>query len=212
MQVDILHMTPNPLKVIWTAARTCYSHLPPQELWASDPSTDDMLRIARRVFTSGHLSVVEHCSITYAVSGVSRTLLAQYSRHRIGVSLSVQSQRHVSEASARNDGQFEYVTPPGVQAHAGASRVFEDGMKMLQDLYDRLCAFGIRVEDARFVLPGAAMTNFVTTVNLRSLLDLYTKRVGEPGAQWEIKELIERMARLAVEREPWLGEFIYRKV
>ncbi|HHV62954.1 MAG TPA: FAD-dependent thymidylate synthase [Firmicutes bacterium] len=211
MRVDILHMTPNPLKVIWTAARTCYSHLSPQELWASDPSVDDMLRIARKVFTSGHLSVVEHCSITYAVSGVSRTLLAQYSRHRIGVSLSVQSQRHVSEVSARNDGQFDYVVPPGVQENSDAARAFEDGMKMLQELYDRLCAFGIRAEDARFVLPGAAMTNFVTTVNLRSLLDLYNKRVIEPGAQWEIKALVERMVALAVEREPWLGEFIYRR-
>jgi thymidylate synthase (FAD) len=62
-------------------------------------------------------------------------------------------------------------------------------------------------EDARFVLPGATSTNLVVTVNLRSLLDLYRKRVAAHGAQWEIKGLVREMARLVVQREPWLSEY-----
>ena len=77
----------------------------------------------------------------------------------------------------------------------------------IYDAYEQLLICGIKKEDARFVLPNAALTNFVTTLNLRSLMDVYQKRVVMPGAQWEIKAMLKQMARLVVEKEPWLGEF-----
>ena len=99
MEIKLLAKTPNYLKTCWVAARTCYSADSPIELWEEKKSEEEMLRLLDRILTSQHLSVVEHCSMTFAVKNVSRTLLAQYSRHRIGVSLSVQSQRYVSEQS-----------------------------------------------------------------------------------------------------------------
>lgn len=207
MQVEILACTPNFLKVIWCAARTCYSQKSPLELWDEAPGEEEMLRLVRRIFASGHHSVIEHCSITYGVSGVSRTLLAQYSRHRIGVSLSVQSQRYVPPVSSRGPGELSGgVIPPSIAGNDSARREFENLMRTCLETYDRLKELNVPKEDARFVLPGAAATNFVTTVNLRSLLHLYETRVRTPGAQWEIRELIETMVRLVSEREPWLVE------
>ena len=52
----------------------------------------------------GHESPIEHVSFTFAIEGVSRSLLAQITRHRIA-SFSVQSQRYVREKG------FEYVVP-----------------------------------------------------------------------------------------------------
>ncbi len=52
----------------------------------------------------GHASPIEHASFTFGIEGVSRTLLAQITRHRIA-SFSVQSQRYV-----RLD-DFRYVIP-----------------------------------------------------------------------------------------------------
>jgi thymidylate synthase (FAD) len=207
MEVALIQCTPDMLKTIWCAARTCYSPLSPQELWESEPTREEMLRIARRIFTSRHLSVAEHCGMTFAVAGVSRALLAQYSRHRIGVSLSVQSQRYVSARRTAKGRLCAHVTPPGVEAKPEAEAVYLKAMEGAQALYDELVNLGIPKEDARFVLPGGAATNFVTTLNLRSLLDIYHKRVVTPGAQWEIKELLVRMAKLVVEREPWLLEY-----
>lgn len=207
MRVEIIAMTPEPLRTIWCAARTCYSSLTPTELWRTAPAPEEMLALVRRIIHSGHLSVVEHFAITYAVEDVSRALLAQYSRHRIGVSLSVQSQRYVSEQSAKNGGLFGAVVPPRIAVDPEALAVLQEHLHQSQKAYDRLVALGIPKEDARFVLPNAAATNFVTTVNLRSLLDLYQKRVLTPGAQWEIKGLIQEMVRQAVAREPWLAEF-----
>ncbi len=207
MEVRILTATAEPLRVIWTAARTCYSTLMPQELWETAPAPEEMLRLVRKIINSRHHSVIEHCTVTYAVSGVSRTLLAQYSRHRVGISLSVQSQRYVSERSEKNQGLFGAVTPPTVSANPEAARVYRETLEVIQRSYDTLTDLGVPKEDARFVLPGGAETNMVTTLNYRSLLDLYQKRVVTPGAQWEIKALVRRMAELLVEREPWLAEF-----
>ncbi|SHF47423.1 thymidylate synthase (FAD) [Caldanaerobius fijiensis DSM 17918] len=207
MEVKLLTATPDFLKVIWVAARTCKSHKTPYELWQEEPLEADMLRLARNIINSGHLSILEHCTMTFAVSGVSRALLAQYTRHRIGVSISVQSQRAVSESSQKNKGIFEYIMPDSIKDNEDAKQVFENEIKRIQECYDALKAMGIKNEDARFILPNAASTNFVTTLNLRSLMDVYQKRVVVPGAQWEIKQMLKRMAELVVQREPWLSEF-----
>ncbi|MGI6038135.1 MAG: FAD-dependent thymidylate synthase [Limnochordia bacterium] len=206
MQVDLLYCTPQMLKAVWCAARTCYSPLPPQDLWASEPTEEEMLRLANRIFTSRHLSVAEHCSLTYAVTGVSRTLLAQYSRHRIGVSLSVQSQRYVAADRAVQADSL-HLRPPSLEKSPEAQRVYEEYTALALEGYQKLAELGIPKEDARFLLPGGIKTNFITTVNLRSLLDIYEKRVLTPGAQWEIKELLTKMVELLLEREPWLAKY-----
>lgn len=168
-----------------------------------------MLRIADKIISMKHLSVLEHCHMTYAVKDVSRTLLAQYSRHRIGVSLSVQSQRWVSEQSSKNEGGiFDFVVPPEVKQNKLAWETLLNSMRRAQEDYDRLLSLGIKKEDARFILPGGAGTNFVTSLNLRSFFDVYQKRVLVPGAQWEIKQMLTIMADLLIGREPWLEKYL----
>ena len=208
MEIKLIAKTPNYLKTCWTAARTCYSADSPIELLAQEKTDEEMLRLLERIMTSKHLSVVEHCTMTFAVKDVSRTLLAQYSRHRIGVSLSVQSQRYVSEQSAKQtDGLFDHVVP---QTIADNNEAYMACMRQIQTAYDDLLAMGVAKQDARFVLPGGACTNFVTTLNLRSFMDVYEKRIRTPGAQWEIKEMMLRMRDLIVAEESWLERFIPR--
>ena len=150
--------------------------------------------------------------MTFAVSGVSRTLLAQYSRHRIGVSLTVQSQRYVSEGTEKNQGRlFDFVTPPTIAGDPAKLAAYRKAMENAQASYDELVAAGVPMEDARFVLPGGICTNFVTTLNLRSLLDVYEKRVLVRGAQWEVRDMVARMGELIVEAEPWLAPYFPEK-
>ncbi len=211
MDIKLIAKTPNYLKTCWTAARTCYSADSPIELLAQEKTEEEMLRLLTRIMTSRHLSVIEHCSMTFAVKDVSRTLLAQYSRHRIGVSLSVQSQRYVSEQSAKQeDGIFGHVVPQTIADNEAAYTRYMACMQEIQKTYDELLAMGVAKQDARFVLPGGACTNFVTTLNLRSFMDVYEKRVTTPGAQWEIREMMVRMRDLLVEAEPWLAQYIPR--
>lgn len=211
MEIQLIAKTPNFLKTCWVAARTCYSADSPLELWQEKKTEEEMLRLLDRIMTSKHLSVVEHSSMTFAVKNVSRTLLAQYSRHRIGVSLSVQSQRYVSEQSAKlSDGLFSHVVPATIREISGAYDRYLASMKDIQQAYDELLQMGVAKQDARFVLPGGICTNFVTTLNLRSFMDIYEKRVTIPGAQWEIREMMLRMRDILVEAEPWLEKYIVR--
>lgn len=211
MDIQLIAKTPNFLKTCWVAARTCYSSDSPLELWQEQKTAEEMLRLLDRIMTSKHLSVIEHSSMTFAVKNVSRTLLAQYSRHRIGVSLSVQSQRYVSEQSAKlPDGLFSHVVPQVIRETPGAYDRYIASMKEIQRAYDDLLHLGVAKQDARFVLPGGICTNFVTTLNLRSFMDIYEKRVTTPGAQWEIREMVIQMRDLLVAEEPWLEKYIVR--
>jgi len=71
MEVKLLAITPDYLGKIWVAARTCYSALSPIELIEAEPTREEMLRIADKIIRSRHLSVLEHCSMTFVVKDVS---------------------------------------------------------------------------------------------------------------------------------------------
>jgi thymidylate synthase (FAD) len=60
------------------------------------------------------------------------------------------------------------------------------------DTYHRLRELGVRKEDARFVLPNAAATRIIVTMNFRSLRHFFSVRC-EKAAQWEIRALALEM-------------------
>ncbi|PGZ02205.1 thymidylate synthase (FAD), partial [Bacillus thuringiensis] len=129
-----------------------------------------------------------HITFTFAIEGVSRALLAQFTRHRVGFSFSVQSQRYVRFGSDDKSGGFDYVAPDKVKGR-DIERIYQKFMEDIQEMYDYLRDCGVPAEEARMVLPNATTTNLVMTGNLRSLLDFYAKRRKGNGAQAEIAEL-----------------------
>lgn len=203
METNILAKTPYALDVLWGAIRTCKSSQSPKQLFNTDK--EDKEDLVRRVVNAGHGSVLEHITVSYSVSGVSRALLSQLSRHRVGVSLSVRSQRYVNEYN------FGFVVPPSLEKSDRAKDLYLSYMDMVEDCYSRLLEEGIPKEDARMVLPNATHTDFVVTVNLRSLLHLWVERVEKKGSQWEIKQLVEEMVRQYIESEPW-AKVIFNEV
>jgi thymidylate synthase (FAD) len=62
------------------------------------------------------------------------------------------------------------------------------------ETYDRLRGLGVRKEDARFVLPNAAATRIIVTMNFRSLRHFFSVRCAR-AAQWEIRALALEMLR-----------------
>ncbi|MGE7271385.1 FAD-dependent thymidylate synthase [Brevibacillus panacihumi] len=206
--------------VALTAIRTCYSATKPSEIVAAEgeryfgQSASDgeggteADRLFRHITRSGHLSTLEHVSYTFAIEGVSRALLAQLTRHRVGFSFSVQSQRYVRMGSGDKSGGFDYVVPPSIRDKGpGAIAVFKASMGALQQDYDALRLLGVPAEDARMVLPNAAATNLTMTANLRALLDFYGKRRKGRGAQHEITELAERLREEVTRVDPWTAPY-----
>lgn len=202
--------------VALTAIRTCYSANKPTEIIIKEgkryferKATDgeggtEADRLIRHIMRSKHTSTIEHISYTFAVEGLSRSALAQLTRHRF-FSFSVQSQRYCKFGSGDRSGGFDYVKPTTVEE--GAEQVFFETMADLQSAYDRLRKAGVPAEDARFVLPNAAACNLVLSGNLRAILDFYSKRKPGRGAQWEIADLAERMREEIVVEDPWTAKF-----
>ena len=195
--------------IIYTACRTCYSEMAPEEIFrkAVDGDFDraKMQKLISGVIESGHGSTIEHIVFTFAISGVSRTLSHQLVRHRAGVAFDQQSQRYVKFKGAAT-------MLPGTIAEADPAlrERFEDQVESSLELYGELVGAGIPGEDARFVFPNATRTNLVMTANLRSLIHMSGLRLCTM-AQWEIRRLFQLIRHEIFQVSPFLGSFLAPK-
>ncbi len=185
MEVKLLRYTPEPEKTVAMSARLCYSPIGAAQL-EEKISGEQATKLVRKLVEMGHFSTLEHVTFTFAIEGISRVLTHQLVRHRIA-SYSQQSQRYVKEQN------FETIMPPKIVARPEAKAEFEQLMKNIQTLYNKFTdEYGIPAEDARYILPNAAETKIVATFNVRSLMNFFSLRCCN-RAQWEIRQLAERM-------------------
>lgn len=207
MKVKLISTTQNLLDILYTGARTCYNAGSPIDMFeeVDNISRDKKLKLINGCIKSGHSSVLEHSQFTFAIEGVSRSLLAQISRHRIGVSLSVQSQRYVNLEST-----FNYVTPKALQDEGDLQSYFTECMQQAYESYTELINKGVKPEDARAVLPNACCTNMVITLNLRSLIHLCNERLCT-RAQLEIRQLVQLMVKEVLKENEWLKPYLVPK-
>jgi thymidylate synthase (FAD) len=196
MKVALLASTPNAAKVVATAAWICTHQDFPTE---ADLHPDKCGPLVQRVIGYKHLSILEHVSFTFAIEGISRACSHQLTRYR-HASFSQQSQRYV-----KNTDKFPVVIPESCKASLATSMVFNEAIRDAGYAYNALINLGVPPEDARFVLPNAATTKLVMTMNARELRHFFTQRLCEK-AQWEIRELATEMYLQCKAKEPILFE------
>lgn len=184
MRVQLLTHTPDPEQVAAAAARLCYSDASIPELLAQQP--EQVARLLGKILEIGHFSVLEHVVFSFGIEGISRACSHQLVRHRIA-SFSQQSQRYVSHQEP-----FSAVTPDSIAAQPQLAARFARHLIDTHQLYSELLAAGIPAEDARFVLPNAAATKLVMSMNARELHHFFSLRCCR-RAQWEIRALAEKM-------------------
>ena len=184
MKITLITHTPEPEKVIASAAKLCYSSSDIESLM-NGLTSEKIESFIKKLTDLGHQSPLEHCTFTFGIEGVSRALSHQLVRHRIA-SYSQKSQRYVKE------GQFEYITPKTISDDSNLRSAYDDLMSKIQSFYDALISLGVPAEDARFVLPNACETKLVMTMNIRSLLHFFEERCCE-RAQWEIRHMADTM-------------------
>lgn len=207
MKVKLISTTQNLLDVLFTGARTCYNAGSPIDMFeeVDNIPPDKKLKLINGCIKSGHLSVLEHSQFTFAIKGVSRSLMAQISRHRVAVSLSIQSQRYVNLG-----GTFDYATPKALQDEGDLQGYFTECMQQAYESYTELINKGVKPEDARAVLPNACCTNMVITFNLRSLIHLCNERLCT-RAQLEIRQLVQLMVKEVLKENEWLKPYLQPK-
>lgn len=196
MNVELLQYPENPERAVATAARLCYAPVGAAELMETMPP-ERVKSVLSTIMKSGHFSTLEHVSYTFAVDGVSRALTHQLVRHRLA-SFNQQSQRYVKFS----DG-VETVKPHTVEENEEASRVFDEAIEAVIEGYQKLLDMGIPAEDARYLLPNAAETKIVITMNIRELLHFFSLRCCN-RAQWEIREMAHKMLELVRPTAPYI--------
>jgi len=195
LNVVLLRHTPEPEEVVAMAAKLCYSPASVEDL-KDRIETKDQTAFVEKLAAVGHLSPIEHVSFSFGIEGISRACSHQLVRHRLA-SYSQQSQRYVREE------QFDYIIPPSIKQDPAIADEFVQFMAEAQERYTailkRLEARGITGEagnqDARYLLPNAAETKIIITMNARELLHFFRVRCCN-RAQWEIRAMAERMLEL----------------
>jgi thymidylate synthase (FAD) len=209
MQVKLIDYARAPMEKLYAAFRTCYSADTPIEIWEkieSEKISRDKIRefIGERLKT-GHASPLEQIVFWFAIAGVSRSLSHQFVRHRIGISFEQQSQRYVRFKQDR----LAYLMPESWE-RAKLENEFTDLLARTSELYTKALAAGIPAEDARFILPNAAPTNFHVMVNFAEMLHICDLRLCV-RAQWEIRRMVALMRAEIKRALPEIAVFLQPK-
>lgn len=173
------------------AGRACY-----QSWRKPNPATATNAGYLRHILQVGHLSVLEHGTVTFYLTGVSRSLTHELIRHR-HFSYSQLSQRYVPERDAA------MVEPDIIAGDPELHELFLDAARTSQRAYNELLA---KLEErfaaepnatlrrkqarqaARSVLPNATETRLVVTGNYRAWRHFIAMRATE-HADVEIRAL-----------------------
>lgn len=198
LKVELLQHNIEPEKIASLAAKLCYSNAEIDDL-KEKVSKSEQTDFIQKLINMGHFSVFEHVSFSFGIEGISRALSHQLVRHRLA-SYSQKSQRYVKAGDS-----FPYIVPHTIKDNSEALKLFNNMMQNIADTYNKLTSFNIPFEDARYVLPNACETKIIVTMNARELLHFFALRSCN-RAQWEIRELSDKMLALCYKVAPSIFE------
>jgi thymidylate synthase (FAD) len=173
------------------AGRACY------QSWSKpNPKTATNAGYLQHIIDVGHFSVLEHASVSFYITGISRSCSHELIRHR-HFSYSQLSQRYVPE----NESQI--VVPPGMEDDDELRRILVEAADASRATYAELLSrLEAKFADqptavlrrkqarqaARGVLPNATETRIVVTGNYRAWRHFIAMRASE-HADVEIRRL-----------------------
>ncbi len=179
MKIKIINYTPDPEKHIEYCGRTCYD--------SRDKITENSSeKFVSRLIKSGHLSVLEHASVSIEITGVSRNLTHQLVRHRL-CSYSQSSQRYIKIDN------IKYVTPKKLSSGL-TGFVYKVVTFLTGKAYKWFLKRGVPAEDARYILTSATHSTIVMSGNFRTWLEFLPKRL-DTHAQWEIRVMAKEIQK-----------------
>jgi thymidylate synthase (FAD) len=187
---DNLKYIDNPSLISFFAARECYNKTAIEE----PESYDRYANLLTKVIEAGHTSVLEHCSATFELSGVSRCLTHQLVRHRIA-SYSQQSQRYCSASPE------DSICPKTIINNPECYKRHNELLKHIKETYDFYIDHGVPKEDARYDLNSGVSSNIMVSMNYRSLINFFHERLCA-RAQWEIRFAARMMYDLLTVLDP----------
>ncbi len=90
--------------------------------------------------------------------------------------------------------EFQVIVPPKFGPKEFS--VYIDAVELAAQTYANLRELGIRKEDARFLLPNAAETRIVTSMNYAAWSHFFWLRAVDKAAQWEIRAMGQQALKM----------------
>jgi thymidylate synthase (FAD) len=204
-------------KIVEVAGRVCYLS------FAGGRSHDQYIEHLKE---SRHGSVLEHATITFIITGISRACTHEFVRHRAGWSYSQLSQRFVDEGHAQMVRPRLFDKISRIDDRERLHRLWEDFVKGSVEVYNRFVTefewlfnpphaagkidLGLKKAikgAARSVLPNATETKLVATCNARALRHFLEMRAGS-AADSEIRAVAIKLYQAALQYWPdILGDY-----
>lgn len=146
----------------------------------------------------------EFVNYTFMVEGVTRAFTHQFVRTRTA-SFAQQTMRVLDVSTGPG---WSYGTGPSIDADHGQG-TYDKAMADIDDVYKRLIALGVKIEDARGILPTNILTNIVAGMNMRTFVEMVRKR-SSPRTQGEYRDVLEAMKEAVRAVHPWIDLFVDR--
>jgi len=197
MNVSLEHYPSSYLLMIYRAGRNCYG--------ATNACNDkiQMGVFAKRLIGRGHESVLEHVNISVYLTDVSRSFLAQITRHRL-VAYSVKSQHYVKH------GDFKFKELEEWGQDQWNKTLYYKLMQDINNLYKKFLDSGIPHYIAREILPNACLTDIYMTANVREWRHIIKMRITKNNTP-EIQEVAEALLRRFYGNMPELFEDLVKE-
>lgn len=217
----------DPAVLIAVAAKQCYMAFEPGLNPNVTKVRTDLTEYLDNILKSGHGSVLEHATYSFAINGVSRVFTAEMNRHRAGWAISERSMRYIRfedridwwlPTSIRDDPN----DPPGIAERKRDTRlVFHTMFRAMSQAYSELVdLWDLDATDANFhykkvvtsclrrIIGMGVATGGVWTGNIRALRHVIAMRAS-PEAEEEIFHVFSRIAKMMILSEPMLfGDFV----
>jgi len=190
--VKLVTKTPNIGEVIEHATRQCYK----SHKFVKEGSAEKLFN--QVVKQHHHDSVCEHASITVDIT-TDRAMMAQITRHRIGTSFSIESQRYNNYSKDKFESEITVIVPENLKTNV-AYEEWEEAMSNAENSYFQLIWLGCNPEVARSVLPNSCKVDITMTGNIRAWRHFFKLR-AEGHAQSDIQVLCELIYKCFIDND-----------
>jgi len=195
-KITVIQATPNPSKLISLAASITTKELKDEET-ISYPLPHKRVKLIKFMLTANHTSLFEHATITVLIQGISRSLLAQVTRHRMGSFTS--GSQHYQKYSDYDD-----IVDAKMKNMPIASYLIDASNQTYTDLIKH---YNVPAEEARQILTNSKAVNLLWTTNARSLINFLNIRLCKRNVK-EMYAFARNMETIANQWFPELFHFV----
>ena len=212
LRVGIIDAPSYPMEMIVANYLTCIEG----KMWTpdkvfTDKTREEVLDTVKWVLKGGHSPSLESVHITFSIENASVVLLKQISRHRVGNSLGVMTQRaNAEEWLGKMYDNHHYVTPPSVKdfLERWGNSEYDTYMKAAQDLYNLMISKGVQQDEARYHVPQNVTTMWQGTYAYSTILTNICSTRMCHVMQGEMVALAYLMRAAILDWNSFLGEAI----